>query len=146
MAKVKLGRNHRLYRNTGTYGSPVWTLITYVRDVTVPLTKTEIDTSSRASEFLLLAGGLIAAGVTFEILDRDSDATLGVLIDAFLASTAIEFLVLNGPVATVGSTGLRMTCEVFDVSGSEPLDGAATKSVTIKPTEADNPPAKFTVT
>ncbi|NJN36804.1 MAG: hypothetical protein HC794_06785 [Nitrospiraceae bacterium] len=52
----------------------------------------------------------------------------------------VEFAVLDGPVATSGSQGLRAAMAITNFSRSEPLEEAIKVSVTAKPTYSDHPP------
>lgn len=142
---IRLGRKHKLYYNAGTYGSPVWALVPYVRNVTVGMTFGETDVNSRASEFELRDVGLTALSVDFEMLERDGDAAYTTIRDAAWAKTAVEFMLLNGSKDVSGSKGFRATCKIFGFGHGEPLAEAKVVSVNIKPTDSDHDPEKVTI-
>ena len=144
MASVTLGLNCKIYHNTGNYASPVWVEDSNVRDVTLGIDIEEADASIRGG------GGhkwseptLIGDSIEFEKNDDPTDTFLTALIDAALARTAIEFLVLNGPVLTTGSRGLRATMKVFKCSQKQGLKDISTWEISLKPCVAANPPAKY---
>lgn len=124
----------KLYRNTGTYGSPTWNEVPNVKDLTSGMQATEIDVTTRGSAgFKAYIAGLIDAGVDFNMIWDTSDADFTAIQTAFLARTGIEFLVLDGDVETPGSQGLRAIMGIFDFTREEPLDGAVEAKVKLKP-------------
>jgi len=145
MPDFVLGQDCKLYRNTGTYGSPVWTLITTVRDLTLGLEKGQADVSTRGNNgWRANASTLKEGSIEFEIVWKPGDVQVGAIRDAFLNNTSMELLALDGPVATAGSQGLRATCDITSFSRNEPLEEGVTVGVVAKPTLAANPPSWFT--
>lgn len=142
---TRIGLECKLYRNTGTYASPTWVEIVNARDVTVPLTKGEADTSSRASSWKTRKGTLKDASIDFQLVQKDGDASFAALLDSFLDGSPIELLVLNGTTADTAAQGLRATVEVFQFQESQPLENALVYDVSCKPTPATNPPSWYEV-
>jgi hypothetical protein len=132
----KIGLDCKLYRNTGTNASPVWDEIKNVVDVTVALSKTEADTSSRAFAWKTRKGALKDASIDFQLRAVAVDADYTALLGSYLNGASIELLALDGPIATAGSQGLRAICEVFNFQAGQPLEGALTFDVSAKPTPA----------
>jgi len=144
---VKLGLDARLYRNTGTYASPVWNHIQNVKDVTLNLEAGEADVSTRATGgWKATVATLKDASVEFEMVWNTTDDDFASIRDAFLNRSSIEFAVMDGDIATSGSQGLRATCMITNFSRNEALEEAITVSVTIKPTYATNAPSWLVVT
>lgn len=142
---MKLGRNGKLYYNAGSYGSPTWTEVTLARDVTTNLDAETADADHRgAGSFGADVVVKLTAGVDFELIWDTSNAVFLVLLNAFLAGSAVEFLVLDGAVGTTGSRGVRASCNVTKFTRSEPLREIMKASVTIKPTYSANPAAWYT--
>lgn len=142
----KLGMECKLYRNTGTYGSPVWVEIDNARDVTLNLEKGEADLTTRANDgWRASAGTLKDASVEFEMVWDTGDAGFTALQEAWFNGTAVEVAVMDGDITEVGSQGLRATMDVTTFSRSEPLEEGVTVSVTMKPTYASNAPEWLTV-
>ena len=46
---TRLGMDAKLYRNSGSFGSPIWTEVTNVKDLTLNLEKGEADVTTRAN-------------------------------------------------------------------------------------------------
>lgn len=144
---IVMGFAAKLYRNTGTYAVPIWTLIDEVKDNTLTFEADEVDVTTRAGGgFRQTEPGLIDAGLEFQINWDTSDDNFTALRTAFAARTAIEMLALDGLVATAGSQGLRFTGKVISFSRNEPIGENLTVDVTVKPCIADNAPAWYTVT
>lgn len=134
MANAITGLDCVLYYNAGTWGVPIWTEVTIARDVTLSRTKGEADVSNRGSRFKKRKSTLIDAGVTTEFVWDTENTQFQAFQEAFDDGTPIECLVLDGPVSTVGSQGLRASMDVFKFDRSEPLEGAVMASIELKPT------------
>lgn len=141
MATV-LGLNAKLYRNAGTYNSPSWQLIGNVKDLTLNLEMGEADVTSRAAEGWRQTEPTLAdASLEWGMVWDPDDTQFTAIQEAFFARTAVEFLALDGLVATSGSQGLRFTGKIFSFSRDENLEEALMVNVTAKPSyDADNPP------
>lgn len=143
---TRLGIEGKLYRNTGTYASPTWNEIQNVRDLTFTLEKDEVDVTTRAnSGWKAFRYTLKNASLEFDMLWDPSDEDVQALRDAFLNNTTIECLVLDGPVTTNGSQGLRATFDVGRFTRNEPMGDTMIVSVLLRPTAAQNPPEWFVV-
>jgi TP901-1 family phage major tail protein len=143
---VKLGLDAKLYRNTGTYATPVWDEITNVRDVTLNLEAGEADVTTRGNNgWRATVATLKDGSIEFEMVWDSADTDFTAIRDAFLNKTAVEMAVLDGDVLITGSQGLRASFMVTSFSRNEPLEEAITVSVTMKPTYSANPPEWMTV-
>ena len=143
---IVLSENAKLYRNTGSYGTPVWDLVPNVKDLTLNLTKSAVDVTTRGSGgYVESVDGLIDANVSFGMVWDASDADFTAIQTAFFAKTAIEFLVLDGLQATTGSQGLRATCMIESFTRNETLGEALMVDCAIRPTKNSNAaPAWYT--
>ena len=142
---VKLGMDAKLYRNTGSYGSPVWNEVKNVKDVTLNLEAGEADVTTRGNAgWRANIATLKDASLEFEMVWDTADDDFTASRTVFLTNAAIAFAVLDGPVATSGSQGLRASMAITNFSRAEPLEEAIKVSVTAKPTSADNPPEWMT--
>lgn len=140
------GLDCKLYRNTGTYMSPVWDEVPNVRDLEISLQKAEADGSTRRTTIREYVSTLIDMSIQFEMVRRTGDPDWDAFHTAFWNGDLIEILLLDGPVTVSGSAGLRLTVEVFDFSQSEGLEDVVTNSIELKPSrKADNPPAIYVV-
>jgi hypothetical protein len=143
MAK-KVGLSCKLFRNTGTYGVPVWTEITITRDVTLALEAGEAEANSRANTFREYLQALKDAGIEFDALYDSADTGFIALKDAYFNNTTLDVVALDGAAAT-GAEGLRIICIVTNMSRNEPLEETVTNNFTLKPTPNDDSgPAWFT--
>jgi hypothetical protein len=143
---VKLGLDARLYRNTGTYASPVWNHVQSVKDLTLKLEVSEADVTTRGNAgWRATVAALKDASIEFEMVWDVANDDFASIRDAFLNRGAIEFAVMDGDIVTTGSQGLRATCMVTNFTRNEPLDEVVTVSVTLKPTYAVNPPVWLVV-
>lgn len=141
-----LSENAKFYRNSGSYGSPSWDLISNVKDLTLNLDKDETDVTTRASGgFKEFVDGLIDASIEFSMLWDTADTNFTAIRTAFFAKTAVEFLILDGDEGTAGSQGLRVTCMVKGFTRNEALGEALMVDVNIRPTKnANAAPAWYT--
>lgn len=134
----KSGQNCKLYVNTGTHASPTWVELKRVIDVTHPLTKDRRETSRRESGWKFERGALKGTELSFGYLYKaGSDTALAALRDSYLDGDQIEFAVMDGPIATVGSQGYRFFGEVFEFSNDEPLNGSKVVNVTAGLTDVE---------
>jgi len=150
MPDYVMGYEAKLYRNTGTYESPVWDEVVNVKDLTSGGDAEEVDVTTRKNAgYKAVVAGLKDASVEFDMVWDADDLDFSAFQDAFFATVpaekAIEVAVMDGPIATAGSQGLRATMAVTNFSRNEALGEALTVSVTLKPTYADNPPEWYVV-
>jgi hypothetical protein len=157
---ARLGMKGFVYRNTGTYASPVWAAVNNVKDLTLTLEKGEADVTTRNNDgWRATIGTLKDASVEFQMVYDPEDTQFTAIRDAWLANTAIELLILDGglPANTNGdlpttpegqplAQGLRASFGVLTFSRTEALEDAMMVDVSIKPTYAVNAPAWFTAT
>lgn len=145
MSDPFLGMEARLYWNAGSFQSPDWQHVASARDVTLGLETGQADVTTRGNNgWRATLATLKDASISFEMM-WTKDAACAALRTAFLANAPIEMLVLDGPVETPGSEGLRATMNVVNFSRGEPLEEGITLSVEVKPTLAANPPSWHTV-
>ena len=148
---IRLGLKAKLYRNTGTYGSPVWNEVPNVKDVTLSIEKGDADVTTRGNDgWRAQLGTLKSASIEFEMVWDTADADHTAFHTAFLADTAIEFAVMDGKIiadsGVEASQGLRATCSIFKFSRKEALESAIMTEISLKPTYATNAPSWLTGT
>lgn len=142
-----LSQNAKMYRNTGSYAVPVWDEITLVKDLTLNVTKDVADVTTRASggwkEFV---DGLKDASVEFSTLWDTANADFTAIQTAFLGNTALEFAIMDGPIATPTQQGLRATMLVENFTRNEVLGEALMVDCTLRPVKnANASPAWYTI-
>ena len=138
---VKLGLDARLYRNKGAYSSVTWNEVKNVKDLTLSLEAGEADVTTRGNGgWRATIATLKDGSLEFEMVWDTADDDFTAIRTAFLTNGTVEFAVLDGPVGTSGSQGLRAAMAITNFSRSEPLEEAIKVSVTAKPTYSDHPP------
>lgn len=106
---VKAGINGVVYRNAGSYGTPTWTAITLVRNVSPSIRWDKGDASIRATKAKLSHKTQVAISGTIECRADDADAGYQALFDAAVggSTAAADLLILDGPVTAEGAKGVR---------------------------------------
>jgi predicted secreted protein len=144
---VKLGMDAKLYFCVaGIGGTPVWTELSNVKNLTLNLTKGEADVTTRANGgWKATAGTLKEGSIEFEMVWDTADAGFTAIQQAYFGNTLIGLAVMDGAVATAGSQGLWADCMITDFSREEPLEEAMSVKVSAKPSYSTNPPVWKTV-
>ena len=133
----KLGMEGKLYYNAGSYATPDWKELKNVKDVTLNMEKGEADVTTRGNAgWRATVGTLKEGSLEFEMVWDTEDEGFAALQAAWFGDTPVEMAVMDGPVATSGSQGLRATMSVISFSRKEPLEEAMSVSVSVKPTYA----------
>jgi len=143
---IKLGMQAKLYRNSGSYGTPTWVEVGNVKDLTLNLEAGEADVTTRSnSGWRATVATLKDGSIEFEMVWDTTDPNFTAIQQGFFNNTPVEFAVMDGAIATAGSQGLRATMSITNFSRSEALEEAIMVSVTAKPTYAANGPSWMTV-
>jgi hypothetical protein len=144
---VRYGKDAKLYVcSSGIGGTPVWTELKNVKNVTLNLQKGEADVSTRGSDgWKIVVGAQKEGSVEFEMVwDDDADGFLD-LEHSFFDGTLVGIAAMNGDIDIAGSKGLWADCEVINFSRDEPLGEAVTAKITVKPTYSANTPRWKTI-
>lgn len=140
-----LGYANHLYYNTGSYGSPTWTLISNVADCKVLIETDEVDATTRAGGgFFIAEPGLHKISIEWSMIYDGTDTAFLALRTAALARTSIEFLALDGLSGTTGSLGIRATCKLFGFPKDEAIAGITKVDMKAKPALYSVAPASYT--
>jgi len=138
---VKFGLDAKLYLSAGGIGTPSWTELSNVKNVTLNLQKGEADVTTRANNgWKATAGTLKEGSIEFEMVWDTADTGFGAIKDAYFNNTVIGLAVMDGAMDAAGSQGLWADCMITDFSRDEPLEDAIKVKVTAKPTYSVNPP------
>ena len=142
MPGVQAGRKNKLYYNNkantasagaGTHGTPVWALIDRVGDVNRTGSKNTTEVNMRASETTIVVYGNKTREITFTYYKRAGvDAVFNVLEDSFENDRPLDIAMMEGPIATSGTQGVRGPYTVSQLDKSEPIDGVDTYDVTMQ--------------
>ncbi len=147
---VKFGLDAKLYFcAAGIGGTPTWTELTNVKNVTLTLQKGEADVTTRANNGWKATAGTLKEGtIEFEMVWDTADAGFTAIKDAYFNNSIIGLAVMDGLITGAGSNGnqgLWADCMITDFSRDEPLEDAISVKVTAKPTYSVNPPIWKTV-
>jgi hypothetical protein len=132
----KTGRKWRIYRNTGTYSTPVWSLVGENSDITLTLNKQKISAPRSGAEFMEMLKGYKTLTLGFDCWYENSNTNVTAFKDDFFNDNDDNFdlLVLDGLQATSGSEGMRVLCALFDFSIEAPLEDRTMVSLEFEPT------------
>lgn len=131
---VTRGKDFKLYRNTvESYVTPTWEEVTNVRDLTRSLEKSLADASIRGTSFRLQVGTLKDLSVEFQMVYDPADTAYEAFEEAFFDDLDIELLILDGPIGTAGSKGIRFEAQVSNFTVNEALEDVGLTDVTVVP-------------
>ena len=144
---VKFGFEAKLYLcAAGIGGTPSWTELTKIKDVTLNISASEADVSTRANGgWKAVIGGLKEASLECETPWDTAAPGFTALRDAFLNRTALGIAVMDGGIAVAGSQGLWADMAVLKFERQEKLGESQVASITLKPTYSDNAPQWKTI-
>jgi len=138
---VKLGLNGKLYRNTATHGSPSWSVLGKVRDLSLTMDKATADVTSRDNNgWRAKLPTLKEAVLEFDMVWDTADAGFSALQGSYLNDTLIEFAVMDGDITTPLTEGLVATFGVTKFDKKENLEEAQMVSVTLEIAPATDAP------
>jgi hypothetical protein len=129
------GKDFKLYRNTDDPydNSPTWSEVTNVRDLTRSLEPALADASIRGSDFRLQVPTLKDFTIEFQMVYDPDDTHYDAMEDAFFENELQEFVILDGPISTAGSKGLRFQGYLSNFSVNEALEDVGLTDVSIVP-------------
>lgn len=128
------GKDKALYYNTGTRATPTWVKLD-ARDKTLPITWDEADVSSDSSDFKLMLKALAEVGIDWQMVYYNGDSDFVAMWQAALSPTAVyEFALMSGPIATVGSRGVRFFGQVMSATDNAALSDGQLVDFNVKPT------------
>ncbi len=128
-----VGLEGRVYVNSNDASDPNWVLVDDVKNVTLGAGKTLADMTTRSSNKTRMKKAAIKEiAPEIELLWDNESATHGTFRAAYFADTIVDVLILDGPLATVGSTGFRAQYEVASFTRGEQLEEGMTINVKLE--------------
>jgi len=120
----KTGHQMKLYRNTGTVATPVWSEVDEVGDVSIPdFSRGLAELKRRASDYTKNLASLIQSIAVEFRLHHGLDATnFDAIRTNFFDATPEEWVVMNGDITTAGNEGLRLPALVEQFPWDQPLE------------------------
>lgn len=140
MTSVQLGRLAAFYLNTGTYGSPVWSLVANISDLTVSGEWDLADASTRESAVKMQVPTLVDLSVAGKMKFANGDTNTVSIVQAFFNQTILDIMALNGPQTTAGNFGVRFPCRVTSRNEDQGVGVAIFEDVKFVPYPTANPP------
>ena len=140
MPEFVIGLNAKVYRNTGSWGTPTWVEVTNIQDVSLAMEAGEFAGNTRGSKWKKFARTLLEAGVELNMLHKPGYAGQVAIRNAFLDGTLIDLAIMDGAITTSGNEGLRAEMAVLSYNREEPLEEGLTVSSTVKPGISANEP------
>ena len=138
MPSARLGINSAAYLNTGTFGSPTWTLITCISDWSVKPTWKEADGSTRGSRLELSVKTMLGLQISGKIRADSGDTNWVTIMAALLSDSPLDILILNGLKTVNGSIGYRCDFQMYDGSEDQGLNAVVFDDIMLKPTVSAN--------
>src|SRR4051812_29841402 len=108
-----LGILAKVYRNTGSYGSPTWSECALFSDVSVSPAWDEGSADARESRIKQVRKTMMGLDVTGKMKKKIDDANYEAFMNALLSDAVLDVLVLDASKETVGSRGWRFDAQVF---------------------------------
>ncbi len=140
MTGVQLGRNSVFYLNTGSYGSPTWSAVANISDLTLAGEWDSADSSTRESVVKMVVPTMVDLAVNGK-LKFITDSNTTTIVQAFFTRAVIDIMALNGPNTTTGNIGVRYPCVVQSRGEDQGLAVAVFEDVKFSPTpSASGPP------
>lgn len=142
----KPGIGGRLYRNTGTYGSPTWTHQDRVLSVSPSMPWDYVEAGSRGTRAKLYMQA--RADLQIQVQMKADDADVGYLAFRTAASvpgTVVDCLILDGLISVEGVHGWRGEFLVSLSGAPQEADGSIYDTFDLKPTFTTNAAGPSTV-
>lgn len=130
-----VGKDCKLYYNSGTHTSPTWVEVKKAINVSANLGKGEADVSSRATSWKLVKGALKELEISFTYRHKAGvDTVFDALLAAYMGDIAKEFAVMDSDITNAGAQGPRAFCEILSMNETQELENSVEYEFTLKPT------------
>lgn len=130
---ITLGKDAKLYYASGVVATS-WTELTNVKDVSLDIEAGESDVTTRgAGGWTATKATLRSVSLEFEMMWDTAADGFSDIRDAHKNGTTIALAIYDAAITTATSQGLQADFNITGFSKNEPLNEAATVSVTAKP-------------
>ena len=144
---AKIGIKCVLYRNTGTNGSPSWSAVTVIADLTANTTWDKGPADSRSSRIKKSVKTMLGLTFSGTMKKTPDDANYEAFMNAIIADSVLDLLILDGPSTTNGVRGWRIDAQIFEGTEDQGMSvGALYEAISIEPTDSVNEPKAVLVT
>ena len=104
-----VGGDAYAYYNSGTNATPVWVLMGEIGDLRIPTLEVSLaEIKTRSSKWTKALPANFNAKIEFDYLYEAQETVFEYLRAWFFARTIKEVAIMDGPIATSGSEGLRI--------------------------------------
>ncbi|GHT30654.1 hypothetical protein FACS1894214_0910 [Planctomycetales bacterium] len=128
----KVGIKGQTYFNSGTHDTPVWQRAKIVHDLTLSLSKGEVQVKNKGSRWVKYLSALNDVPLDLEIDWEPGHAVFDALQAAFWSEEAVEFVILDGGIRKPGAQGLRAGFMVTKFERSEPLEDEMLGNISLR--------------
>lgn len=144
---MKIGLNAKLYRNTGSFAMPTWVEVTNIQDLDLVDSMDEFDATTRGS------GGMAESEPTVRNIEvtfnmkNNADTNMIAFRTAYATRASVDLQILDGPIATVGSHGVRGRFKFHEFGKPQNLRDGQMLNLRAKPCPDDTngPPTEVTI-
>ena len=128
---VKAGRNNYFYYNSGTYDTPIWTLIDRIGDLDRTNSKASTAIDMRSSATTITVFGNKGRDVSFTYYKKQgaADAVFNVLLDSYENDTVLDMVLAEDLIVTAGTKYDRGPFRISEMTKSEPIAGVDAFSI-----------------
>lgn len=142
---AKLGIKCKLYRNTGSYGTPTWDEVPIVGELTQNSAWDEGEVLNRTSRVAFSVKTLLRLSFTVKMKADLTDADYTVFANAADADTVVDLMILDGVSTTNGVRGYRFESQIFSRNQDQGPGVIVHDEFTIKPTDNGTVPSSVLV-
>jgi hypothetical protein len=129
------GRKNKIYLNTGTYGTPVWSELKRVTGLKRPQGRGSSEYMYRGAKSKKTAVGYQKFELSFKYETKrdpaNADAMLTALQDSFDNETVLDMATVDRAIATSGATGVRGPFQVTTFDRDEDDESNTSYDVTL---------------
>ena len=128
----RVGIKGQSYLNKGTRTAPQWKRACGLRDLTLEMTKAEVQVKNKGSMFVEYLTGLIDTPLDCECDWEPGDPVFDAMQEAYFTEEPLEFVILDGGIRKVGAQGLRANFIVTKFGRGEPMEDVMSASVSLR--------------
>ena len=143
---IVIGADCKLYRNTGSYGSPTWVEIDIIGTLNHNRSFAEGDISMRASKKKRSYRTQEDTPIDFTTPAVEGDTNYEALLDAYVDGAILDLLIAAGARTVSGHSWHRDRFQIFNKSEPQNVDGVVQVSWTLKPSFTTNEATDGTTT
>ena len=135
---ARLGVTSKLYRNTGSWGTPTWVAIDKVDGLELDSGWNTSTSGDRGQGVDTVEKTTATLNITGRVKQDDSDAGYAALLAGYLSRSPIDLMVLNGASNSNGATGFRAMWHVTRFAEPQGRDVVIYRDFTLVPAGYDS--------